>query len=46
VRVQEKMVSINISKATAEAVGVATAVGGNEVQSEGKCDIFDVCSIT
>jgi hypothetical protein len=41
------MVSINISKATAEALlGVATAVGGNAVQSEGKCDSFDVCSIT
>jgi hypothetical protein len=40
------MVSINISKATAEAAGAATAVGGNEgVHSEGKCDNFDVYKI-
>jgi hypothetical protein len=42
-RVQAEIVCINISRATEEAAGVATGVGGSDVQSEGTCDLFGSC---
>jgi hypothetical protein len=38
--VEAEMVSINVSRATGIALGVATVMDTSEVQSEGTCDLF------